>query len=101
MLLRRADGGAPAWVAAVALDRAGHVLAGAGQVVGADRQRERRARRVLERFGTSYRVQRARRRVQFVIANPTQAHGDEHPYARELAAALRTARVPVVLYRVP
>jgi hypothetical protein len=62
---------------------------------------ERRARRVLDRFGTSYRVQRARRRVQFVIANPAQAQGDEHPYARELGAALRGAGVPVVLFRVP
>jgi hypothetical protein len=62
---------------------------------------ERRARQVLDRFGTSYRVQRARRRVQFVIANPSRAQGDEHPYARELGTALRIAKVPVVLYRVP
>ena len=50
----------------------------------------------------SYRLQRdplATR--QFVIANPTGAQGDEHPYARQLGAALRGARVPVVMLRVP
>jgi hypothetical protein len=61
----------------------------------------RAAKRVLARFGTSYRVQRARKRVQFVIANPTGAQGDEHPYARQLGVALRAAKVPVVMYRVP
>jgi hypothetical protein len=61
----------------------------------------RAAKRVLARFGTSYRVLRARKRVQFVIANPTGAQGDEHPYARRLGVALRAARVPVVMYRVP
>jgi hypothetical protein len=61
----------------------------------------RAARRVLARFGTSYRVQRARRRVQFVIVNPGGAQGDEHPYARRLGLALRAANVPVVMYRVP
>ena len=61
----------------------------------------RAAKRVLARFGTSYRVLRARKRVQFVIANPAGAQGDEHPYARRLGVALRAAKVPVVLYRVP
>jgi hypothetical protein len=61
----------------------------------------KQARRVLARFGTTHRVQRARRRVQFVIANPTRAQGDEHPYARALGAALRSAKVPVVMLRVP
>jgi hypothetical protein len=61
----------------------------------------RAAKRVLARFGTSYSVQRARKRVQFVIANPTGAQGDEHPYARRLGVALRAAKVPVVMYRVP
>ena len=44
----------------------------------------RAAKRVLARFGATYRVQRARKRVQFVIANPGGAQGDEHPYARQL-----------------
>ena len=62
---------------------------------------ERKAKRVLARFGADYRVLRARKRVQFVVANPTGAQGDEHPYARKLGVALRSAKVPVVLYRVP
>ena len=61
----------------------------------------RTAKRVLARFGADYRVLRARKRVQFVIANPAGAQGDEHPYARRLGMALRTAKVPVVMYRVP
>jgi len=61
----------------------------------------KKAKRVLARFGTTYRVQRARKRVTFVIANPSGAVGDEHPYARRLGVALRAAKVPVVLYRVP
>jgi hypothetical protein len=56
---------------------------------------------VLARFGATYRVQRARKRVQFVVVNPGAAQGDEHPYARELGVALRAAKVPVVMYRVP
>ena len=60
----------------------------------------RAAKRVLARFGTSFRVQRTRKRVQFVIANQG-AQGDEHPYARQLGVALRAAKVPVVMYRVP
>jgi hypothetical protein len=62
---------------------------------------ERKAKRVLARFGADYRVLRARKRVQFVVANPTGAQGDEHPYARKLGVALRSAKVPVVMYRVP
>ena len=62
---------------------------------------ERKAKRILARFGADYRVQRARKRVQFVVANPTRAQGDEHPYARELGVALRSAKVPVVMLRVP
>ena len=61
----------------------------------------RAAKRVLARFEASYRVQRASKRVQFVIGNPGGAQGDEHPYARRLGVALRAAKVPVVLYRVP
>jgi hypothetical protein len=36
-----------------------------------------------------------------VIDNPGGREGDEHPYARRLELALREARVPVVMYRVP
>ena len=61
----------------------------------------RKAKRVLARFDASYRVLRARKRVQFVIDNPGGAQGDEHPYARELGVALRAAKVPVVMLRVP
>jgi hypothetical protein len=61
----------------------------------------RKAKRVLARFGADYRVLRARKRAQFVIANPTGAQGDEHPYARRLGVALRAAKVPVVMLRVP
>jgi hypothetical protein len=59
------------------------------------------ARRALERYGARYRVQRSPGRVGFVIANPGDHVGDEHPYGRELAATLKRADVPVVLYRVP
>ena len=62
---------------------------------------ERAARRVLARYGAGYRVQRSPGRVGFVIANPGERVGDEHPYARQLGASLRRADVPVVLYRVP
>jgi hypothetical protein len=61
----------------------------------------RAAKRVLARYRADYRVQRARGRVQFVIANPSGAVGDEHPYARQLGAALRAAKGPVVMYRAP
>jgi hypothetical protein len=59
------------------------------------------ARRVLARFGADYQVLRSPRRVTFVIANPGERVGDEHPYARQLEAALRKADVPVALYRAP
>ena len=58
-------------------------------------------RRVLARYGTTFRVQRAPGRVAFVIANPGERVGDEHPYSRQLGAALRRADVPVVLYSAP
>jgi hypothetical protein len=59
------------------------------------------ARRVLARYGATYRVLRAHKRVQFVVDNPGAREGDEHPYARQLGVALKRARVPVVMYRVP
>ena len=61
----------------------------------------RAAKRELARVGATYRVQRARGRVQFVVVNQGSAVGDEHPYARQLGVALRAAKVPVVMYRVP
>jgi hypothetical protein len=39
--------------------------------------------------------------VQFVIYNPGERVGDEHPYARELGVALRRSHARVVMYRVP
>jgi hypothetical protein len=62
---------------------------------------EAEARQVLQRYGARYTIQRSPGRVGFVIANPGERIGDEHPYARELDASLREADVPVVLYRVP
>jgi hypothetical protein len=62
---------------------------------------ERAARRLVEAQGARYRVVRARGRVTFLIANPADAIGDEHPFARRLAAELRSKEVPVVLYRAP
>jgi hypothetical protein len=35
---------------------------------------------------TPYRVQRSPGRIAFVIANPGDRVGDEHPYARDLGA---------------
>jgi Zinc carboxypeptidase len=61
----------------------------------------RRVRRLLARHDARYTVHRSRRRVAFVVANPGDRTGDEHPYARELAAKLRAARAPVVLFRAP
>ena len=61
----------------------------------------RAAKRVLARFGAAYRVQRGRGRVQLVVLNRAGAQGDEHPYARQLGVALRAAKVPVVMLRVP
>jgi hypothetical protein len=60
-----------------------------------------KARTALARFDARYRVFRQGRRTTFLIANPTDAVGDEHPYAQRLGRALRKAKVPVVMYRVP
>jgi Zinc carboxypeptidase len=62
----------------------------------------RTVRRLLAREGARYTVYRPRRgRVAFVVANPGERTGDEHPYARELAGALREAGAPVVMFRAP
>jgi hypothetical protein len=59
------------------------------------------ARRLVSAEGVPYHVVRARGRVTFMIANPGDATGDEHPFADRLAMRLRAANVPVVLYRAP
>ena len=57
------------------------------------------ARRTLARFGADYRVYRHGRTTTFLIANPGDSVGDEHPYSHQLGRALRKAKVPVVMYR--
>jgi hypothetical protein len=59
------------------------------------------ARRLIAAETSRFRVVRARRRVTFLLANPADATGDEHPFADRLAMRLRNAKVPVVLYRAP
>ena len=61
---------------------------------------ERAARRVLRRAGLRYRVVRAPGRTTLLIATRGRS-GDELPWARDVARALRRAHVPVVMYRVP
>jgi hypothetical protein len=61
---------------------------------------ERAARRVLRWVGVRSRVVHAGRRTTFLIGTRGRS-GDELPWARELETALRRARVPVVMYRVP
>jgi hypothetical protein len=61
----------------------------------------RLVRQLLVRECAHYTVHHTRGRVAFIVANPGERTGDEHPYARTLAAALRAARAPVVLYRAP
>ncbi|MGH2968072.1 MAG: hypothetical protein ACRDK0_03245, partial [Solirubrobacteraceae bacterium] len=57
--------------------------------------------RVLARYDARYRVYRTGRRTTYLIANPGEQVGDEHAYAPQLAASLRRAKVPVVMYRAP
>ena len=61
----------------------------------------RLVRRLLAGHDARYTVHRSRGRVAFVVANPGDRTGDEHPYARELSQALRTRHAPVVLFRAP
>jgi hypothetical protein len=65
------------------------------------RRGEAKARQALRRVGASYTVTRSRGRVRFVIANPGELTGEDHPYAKQLGAALRRAKVPVVAFRAP
>jgi hypothetical protein len=62
---------------------------------------ERLVRRVLARHDARYRVHRSRGRVAFIVANPGDRTGDEHPYARQVGQALRARHAPVVLFRAP
>ncbi len=59
------------------------------------------ARRLVAAQGVRYRVVRARGRVTFLLSNPADASGDEHPFARELAGKLKAANVKVLAYRAP
>ena len=65
------------------------------------RRGEAAARKALSRYGASYRTYRSHGRTTYLIANPGEKVGDEHPYAQQLGASLRKAKVPVVMYRAP
>jgi hypothetical protein len=60
-----------------------------------------RAGAVLRRFDASYRVQRSRGRVGFLIANPGELTADEHPFASRLPQALERAGVSTIAFRAP
>ncbi|MGH2744837.1 MAG: hypothetical protein ACRDN8_20610, partial [Thermoleophilaceae bacterium] len=60
-----------------------------------------RARAALDRVGARYRVQRSQGRVAFLIANPRELSGDEHPFATRLPAALERAGVSTIAFRAP
>ena len=59
------------------------------------------ARGVLDGFGARYDVQRTKGRVAFLIANPNELSGDEHPFARRLPSALGEAGVATIAFRAP
>ena len=56
---------------------------------------------VLDDFGARYSVQRSKGRVAFLIANPNDLSGDEHPFARRLPSALKQAGVATIAFRAP
>jgi hypothetical protein len=56
---------------------------------------------VLDDFGARYDVQRSKGRVAFLIANPKELSGDEHPFARRLPSALKEAGVATIAFRAP
>jgi hypothetical protein len=60
-----------------------------------------RATAVLDRFGARYQVQRSRGRVAFLIANPQELIGHEHPFATRLPGALERAGVSTIAFRAP
>ena len=62
---------------------------------------EHAASALLEARGLRYRTVRSAGRVAFAIANPGGATADELSWARDVAADLQRADVPVVMYSVP
>ena len=56
---------------------------------------------VLDGFGARYSVQRSKGRVAYLIANPDELSGDEHPFARRLPSALKEAGVTPIAFRAP
>jgi Zinc carboxypeptidase len=96
---RDARAGAAASARAAAVTR---VLAGPSAIRLAVRpDSAATARGVLERFGARYRVQRSPGRVAFLIANPQELIGHEHPFATRLPGALETAGVSTIAFRAP
>ena len=61
---------------------------------------ERAAADVLRAHGLRFRVRRAAGRAAFSIAGDRRLSGEEIPWGRDVAVALRSAGVPVVLYKV-
>jgi hypothetical protein len=56
---------------------------------------------VLHRYGTAFRSLAAGSSTRFVVDNPDELTVEEHPYAIEMAVALRRAGVDVVGFRGP
>ena len=59
------------------------------------------AQSVLRDFGASFSVKTAGGKARFLIANPGDLSGEEHPYAGLLPEALERAGVEVVAFRAP
>ena len=59
------------------------------------------AEAVLQSHGATYSVKTSGGRARFLIANPGNASGEEHPYAGLLPDELERAGVEVVAFRVP
>jgi hypothetical protein len=56
---------------------------------------------VLDSYGARYILQRTRGRVAFLIANPNELSGEDHPFARRLPSALQEAGVATIAFRAP
>jgi hypothetical protein len=56
---------------------------------------------LLNRFGLSYVIRTAAGKATFLIANPGERSGDDHPLARELPAALDGPGIDVIAFRLP
>jgi zinc carboxypeptidase len=96
---RVARAGAAATARAAAVNR---VLAGPSTIRLAVRPGSAgRARTVLQGVGAVYQVQRSRGRVAFLIANPRELSGDDHPFATRLPAALEQVNVATIAFRAP